>query len=384
MKQSKYITRHTLVGLLILASFMIIVINPTMKTQALAQSTTPTPIPTPPYDTIELEMYHLEPEGDIVSGLPLCRLGDTAYGCNATIGEDGPAYPFGEKNPVTLHLESELIEGQQQGYIHNVTAKELGPQTGSQGNKPFSAVLAQAIAVRTYAYQRHANRRPAAEGGYGPMNNSSQFQVYLPYFYEQGLSRAAQRNRVDAAVREVLYMAPINSSYAVESLFGQDNRERTTAGNRSYLASVSDPISNLYGCALAIDDEGRVTRYGSNADCGTGFGGMSSKGASRWAFGHTSSVGPVATTQPSYPGDANGLGNFWPVQYDEAYQILTHYYTGVHIRDGAGNLKTPAYRWNALDIRWSGVITPPKFTPGSTSQTKQATITLQNSDMQAV
>ena len=44
------------------------------------------------------------------------------------------------------------------------------------------------------------------------------------------------------------------------------------------------------------------------------------------------------------------LGTPWPLAWDDRRQILTHYYTDIHIRDaGSANaLQTPQYRWLPL------------------------------------
>jgi hypothetical protein len=47
-------------------------------------------------------------------------------------------------------------------------------------------------------------------------------------------------------------------------------------------------------------------------------------------------------------------------------QILTHYYTGIHLQDTTGAVLTPDYRWNPLVVDWGGgSTTPPVMTPNS-------------------
>jgi hypothetical protein len=133
-------------------------------------------------------------------------------------------------------------------------------------------------------------------------------------------------------------MSESGNANPIEALFGADNPGVTSPGNRPYLKSVTDPISQPYG----VTD-------------GTLLGGMSSKGASRWSFGHTSSKGAVGTTHPNYPHDVDGNGDFWSVKYDAASRILTHYYTGVHIRDNTAAVASPGDRWTPLQISWAGV-----------------------------
>ena len=84
------------------------------------------------------------------------------------------------------------------------------------------------------------------------------------------------------------------------------------------LIAVDDPISSHPD--IVQDGHGR---------------GMSQKGASRWARGNL-----------SY--NINQDLGAWSVRWERAEQILVHYYTGIHLRDSAGNALTPAWRWNAL------------------------------------
>lgn len=295
--------------------------------KTLAQSSTP------PYDTIEITMYRLSNNGSILPSEDKCGVQDISYGCTAKQDGTGSPYPFGTENPVTLKLESDNRNGKEQGYIHNVTAHELGIHTGSQGNKSFASIQAQAIAVRSYVYQRHANSHPVSQGGYGPINNSNQFQVYLPYFYDEVLESDAQRNRLNDAVRPVIYLTEQGKQQAIEALFGADNGAFTSKGEHDYLQRIYDPISAPYG---TLD--------------GTGNGGMSSKGASRWGFGHTSSLGSVAKEQSNYPHDSQGDGDFWPVRWDTAQQILAHYYTGINFV-GLNPDPPDTHRFNILDIQ---------------------------------
>lgn len=58
-------------------------------------------------------------------------------------------------------------------------------------------------------------------------------------------------------------------------------------------------------------------------------------------------------------------------------QILAHYYTGIHLRDGSGNILTPEYRWNPLDVNWS--TTPPLFPSFTPSSIKTLNVSIQNS-----
>ena len=284
-----------------------------------------------PPDNVTVIMYQLNSDGSILKGedtnepIP-CIKGNASYGCTS---DSSKPYPFASS---TITISIDGSNGPDNNvyvypYLWDVTPQELD-MNGSQGNKPLAAVKAQMIAARTYIYQRLTYIDQ-----YGTPNNSTQFHVFLPYRY-QALT-LPQRVRVQAAALERLYLSEANSTYPLEALYGTDNPAATVAGNRPYLQSVPDPISAAYGTLN-----------------GTGNGGVSSKGISRWAFGHTSSRGPVAVGQPNYPHDDGGNGDFWPVRLDDAAQLLTHYYTGIHLRDaGNGNaVKTPAYRWAPLRI----------------------------------
>jgi hypothetical protein len=65
----------------------------------------------------------------------------------------------------------------------------------------------------------------------------------------------------------------------------------------------------------------------------------------------------------NYPRDTNntppqnGYGNFWSVQYADSFHILTHYYTGVEVRDLAHAdhaVVTPHKRFNLLAASVNG------------------------------
>jgi hypothetical protein len=263
-----------------------------------------------------------------------------SYGCTA---DSTKPYPF-DTSTITIGIDGasgpdNLYYGYP--YLWDVVTEEYGLHLGSQQNKPLAGVKAQAIAARAYLYQRiyDAARYPDT------LNNSAQFHVFLPYAYETRLTTDEQRQRLQEAMQARLYLTPPSNPLPIVALYGTDNPEYTAQGlpegsgegaeGNGYnpRLSVWDPISAAYG---EMD--------------GTANGGMSSKGASRWSFGHTSSRGPVAANDAQYPHDVQGFGDFWSVRWDDAFQILTHYYTGIHIRDAnnPATALTPAYRWVPL------------------------------------
>ena len=329
-----------------------------------------------PSANVTIEMYELNTLGESTGNS--CTSTNTKWGCTAFCDNTDPAtgvrwgvcgsgqvkpYPF-DSSTESIKMESQLKDGFQQGYLYNVTPHEVAITVSSQGNKSLSTVQAQAIAARTYAYY-HVDENST-------INNSNQFQVYIPYTYEK--LTTAQQQRVVVAMSQVLYMSPTTGNDAIRAHYGADNGPDTTDGGETYLKSVSDPINDAYGC---LNPNGGHYEN-SHPSCGTGNGGMSSKGASRWGFGHTSSRGAVAKDHSYYPHDNQGYGDPWSVRWDDAKQILTHYYTGIHIRDAADNNRrlTPAYRWNPLSVDWgNGATSPSQMLQG---QTYNVTVNLQN------
>lgn len=295
-----------------------------------------------PPTSATVHMYRLNPDGSLPPSNQRvsCSPGDQHWGCTAITNDPQYVYPF-SSNPVTVDIGGNNPGDPQHGidynrYLRDVVPEEVAIRVSSRGNKPLSTVKAQAIAARTYVYFRHSLT----------INNSTQYQVFVPYYYDTLTS--AQQQRVDEAVSDVWYMTLPNSTDPIDALYGADNGATTSQGSTSYLKSVPDPISAAYG-----------------SPNGTLNGGMSSRGASRWGFGHTSSRGPDYETSPNYPHDSNGDGNFWSVRYNSAKQILTHYYTGIHIRDTNGTILTPNWRWNPLSVVWTGNC-PPIMQAGDT------------------
>jgi hypothetical protein len=289
---------------------------------------------TPPTQVL-VTMYRLNDAGYKLPGNPLCIVSSTETNLGCTANPSKP-YPF-TSNPATIEIDGPSNNNSYtpaQRYLWDVVAKEYGIQLGSQGNKPLSGVKAQAIASRTFTFQR-------IKAGY-TIDNSNTFHVFAPYNYEVLLTQQAQRDRLIQAMQDRRYLTTAASTDPIEALYGADNMATTTQGNQTYLKSVADPVSARYGCWNGATNDPSM--------CGTSFGGMSSKGASRWSFGHTSSIGSVVQENPLYPADTNGLGNFWTIRLDSSEQILSHYYTGIHVRSASNvnTVITPAYRWVPL------------------------------------
>jgi hypothetical protein len=202
-----------------------------------------------------------------------------------------------------------------------------------------TALQAQAIAARTYAYWH-------IDQGYA-VNNSNSYHVFVPLKFEslppvtanitatepcalEGLG--AYRELVCAAVARRHYIAygdspdddqPAFSEFTSDVFARTESNPTDRAGNPSpYLLGVQDPIST------ACD----ANNYGHGH-------GMSQEGASRWARGN----------QCSYVGAGDAP---WSVQWEHVEQILVHYYTGIHLWDANNTRLTDGYRWNLLSLDW--------------------------------
>jgi len=252
---------------------------------------------TPPAN-ITVTMYELiSPSGDLPEDPVACTYGNESWGCTAIPNDPTYAYTY-TTNPVTVSIESD--------YLLDVVPQEMSP-----GMFHPTAIQAQAIAARTYAYFHiHSN---------STINNSANFQVFLPYKFESFSSAYQQIIRDATASR--YYLTYYNQESPAFTEFFSDRQYHTESNPPyPYLLGVADPIS-IHPTDPAIDGHGR---------------GLSQYGASRWARGNTY-------------GNINYTGVPWSVQWRRHEQILVHYYTGIQLRDSNGNsLLNTTYRWNAL------------------------------------
>lgn len=303
---------------------------------------------TPPAE-ITLHVYQLTLGGARRQPYTLCEPGSTAWGCTVFCDElDFPCvrtttlpYPYAS-NPITIPIESD--------YLLDVIPLEMGTYYHA------TALIAQAAAARSYAYRAIYDGRS--------INNSTAFQAFIPYKFESlptasfpdnpenpcaASNLNARQHTICDAVAPGYYIAYDSTPEEYIPAFAEFSADawlRTVNGGRVYLCSVEDPISS--GCD--------ANDYGHQR-------GMSQEGASRWARGNRCSY--------------SGVGNDpWSVRWDDARQILTHYYTGIQLRDNAGARLTPDYRWAPLEIDWrSGSVSPPLLQP---AETRLVTFTVQN------
>ena len=283
--------------------------------------TSPSSLATPlkaftPPTNITVRMYRLF-SGGASTGI-LCSSNDTSYGCTAFVGDSNHAYPYGADNPVTIPIETD--------YLLDVVPREMGTYY-----HPV-AIQSQAIVARSYAYW-HINQGST-------INNSIQFQAFIPYKFESlqpGVSPDNQStpcasSNLDSdqqiicnAVAPRYYISygiSPNDDLPAFTEFFADAWGQTASGSQPYLLCVEDPTSTA--CDANNDGHGH---------------GMSQEGASRWARGN----------QCSYTSAGDVL---WSIHWEHAEQILTHYYTGIHIRDADGTRLTPKWRWVPLKVDW--------------------------------
>lgn len=295
-----------------------------------------------PPTQIPLEMFELEESGKKTPNR--CSSNSTKWGCTAYCGIQFPgtcatgtakSYPFGNSSTITIGIENHLQNGVQQGYLHNVVPSEMNPQ-----NRNAVAVKAQAIAARTYAYFEITY--PTCSDGVTTINNSTEDQVYIPYMYDAQPTNA-HKTVVDQAVAQRYYMSYSEPINACGTTIATDQPIFSEFSADVYLATLDHPEQNKYPYMQGVPDpiSSHPEVPGLAAD--SHHRGLSQNGASRWANGNLT----------SHPAGDKGR---WSVQWNDPFQILTHYYTDVHVRDAsAGNArKTATDRWLPLKITVNG------------------------------
>jgi len=272
-----------------------------------------------------------------------CAPGNTEYGCTAYC--DNYPYSYCQGNVAGYPYASAWPTiSYDHDYLLDVLAQEASPALFDQ-----LALNAQAIASRSYAWHRINSE--------GVINNSSSYQVFIPYKFEtfgsdpnapgapcasSNLS-AGQRKLCDAVASGYYLSWEDASNWDYEparaNFFADTKHSTASSGDKPYLIGVSEPHSN--------DNATCPASYASAINYG-----MSQQGAHRWATGNQ--CGPFYTAS-SLP---------WGVRWTRTEQILYHYYTRMVIRD---RYKMPVwtssqtYRWNPLQITWGGSVSPPAW-----------------------
>jgi len=122
-----------------------------------------------PLDHIWVWVLHLvDPTGEVAIPRTPCWTGDTTYGC-AEVGSGGYQDP---QNPVYIDIEND--------YLPDVLAREMNVV---ENNPTLEALKAQALAARTVATWK-AVTPGQYDGQSNYINNSTQYQVFIPYSYE--------------------------------------------------------------------------------------------------------------------------------------------------------------------------------------------------------
>ncbi len=114
-----------------------------------------------PPTTILVAVHPLNSQGGVKSE-NLCSQGDMHYGCTASDIYGG--YPYAT-NPVEVNINSD--------YLLDIVSHEIGVDFDT----PLSALEAQVIASRTFAYNLH-------HFGLEITNGADSAQIFLPYAYE--------------------------------------------------------------------------------------------------------------------------------------------------------------------------------------------------------
>jgi hypothetical protein len=249
-----------------------------------------------------------------------CESGDPFWSC----GEGGSGYPYGDENPVLISMED---------YILDVIPREMNV---AENTYTLASLQAQAVVARSYADYRLRL--------YGAMDNSVNFQVFIPNAYE--LYNPAATELIGNAVSSTSGQYLSYGGEAIDAQFASDSILRTAACLNAdytqchpYLIRVSDPVSDWQlsepACDAINNGNSELDDPSTEWDDYGKVWGMSQKGAIRWSLGN-------------HCANATAGNLPWPVTWTDYRQILVHYYTGVDILNGSGGKVAPDDRWNLL------------------------------------
>ena len=189
------------------------------------------------------------------------------------------------------------------------------------------ALRALAVAARSFVKYKKYNTWGDETTGDAIINNSREYQVYVPDSRSDEYSGINYKDVIEPAVNSTSgqYLSynsnVIDAEYSSE-IIGQSNPNNNSG--QTYLASVQEPISSS-----------SCTTQGA---AGNSWG-VSQRGAIRWAKGSTCPDGSGTNWPVNMPS---------PIKWDYK-QILVHYYTGIDILNASGGKVAPDDRWNLLN-----------------------------------
>ncbi|MCS6910450.1 MAG: SpoIID/LytB domain-containing protein [Anaerolineales bacterium] len=133
-----------------------------------------------PASTVRLEMYVLVESGPGRGArqVPVESCTQTAasrqrFGCTAYPGQPSYAYPYAQSISATVAIETD--------YLLDVIASEMSPAVYGEA----IATRAQAIASRSFVHYYIGNPPQAGSPPDLPLNNSTKYQVFVPFSFEQ-------------------------------------------------------------------------------------------------------------------------------------------------------------------------------------------------------
>jgi hypothetical protein len=129
-----------------------------------------------PYGSIHVFVLYLDPDiNAIYQGIPQkCVAPYEFHGC----GVIDPEHPDAPQNPATVTVDP--------SYLRDVITIEMNVGEIPPMPQELPALKAQAVAARTVASWKAANQyyTLGSEGGIGYINNSTQYQVFIPGSYD--------------------------------------------------------------------------------------------------------------------------------------------------------------------------------------------------------
>lgn len=235
--------------------------------------------------------------------------------------------------PVTLWVNrvarpplqgSPYVELNVEDYVTGALEGEMGPIPSiPQWND--EALRAGSVAIRTWgAYWCH--KHPFENTPYGNIQGlyDTSNAPYYDQEYDPGHSGNTIRYSQEVTDTQGIYLT--YNDVLIDAQHRARNGDPTnplenpfTPTSYPYLRSVVDPVAAAE--IRSQPDEQSV--------------GLAQKGSHYWASGQ----------------DPTTADRFYP-QWGSYAQILTHYYTDVHLKDASGSRLTPNYRWVPLSVNW--------------------------------